>query len=176
MTLNELQRSQTSTLRNRITKNWAEVVYSVERTRACVSGEIHLFELHAVSQPELAELALVGYTLFEQGRYVQARDVFEGLSALDPNDGYYRSALGAIALAIGDAEGACRHCDEALRLNPSDRSARINRAEARLRQGKLREAKEDLDLATQAGNGSADPLMRRVAALAAATRSRVDSK
>ena len=76
-----------------------------------------------VSTPDLLQQAMQGFQMYEQGRYDEARVIFQELSALDPKEGYYRTALGATLLAVDDLDESLVHFNEAIRLNDADTAA-----------------------------------------------------
>ncbi|MGH9903048.1 MAG: hypothetical protein ACRD68_14675, partial [Pyrinomonadaceae bacterium] len=51
---------------------------------------------------EMRLVADVGFALAEQGREREAITVFEGLAALAPATAYFRAALGALWLRLGE--------------------------------------------------------------------------
>ncbi len=146
----------------------ASTLYSPERVSAWVRGEITLAELSAVSAAEMLEMAVIGYSMYEQGRYDDARVIFDALCALDPREAYYRTALGAVYLARENLEKAEALFNEAIRLNPKEIAAFVNRGEVYLRQGKILEAARDFKRAVDLDPENRDPLTRRARLLAAA--------
>jgi len=146
----------------------ASTLYSPERVSAWVRGEITLAELSAVSGAEMLEMAVIGYSMYEQGRYDDARVIFDALCALDPREAYYRTALGAVYLARENLEKAEALFQEAIRLNPKEIAAFVNRGEVYLRQGKILEAARDFKRAVDLDPENRDPLTRRARLLAAA--------
>lgn len=145
-----------------------ETLYTPERVAAWVRGEITLAELSAVSGPEMLEMAVVGYSMYEQGRYEDARVIFSGLCALDPKEGYYRTALGAVYLALDDLRRAEDMFNQAVRLNDREIASYVNRGEVYLRQGKILEAAKDFKRAVDLDPHSRDPITQRARVLAAA--------
>jgi len=104
-----------------------------------------------LSLEQLASIAALGYNLYEQGKYADAQIMFEGLTAVDPNNYSGYAGLGAIALAneppaLDDAIAYLRH---AATLNPNDPTVRANLGEALLRQGNLEEAAEEFEKALE---------------------------
>lgn len=146
----------------------ASTLYSPERVSAWVRGEITLAELSAVSGAEMLEMAVIGYSMYEQGRYDDARVIFDALCALDPREAYYRTALGAVYLARENLEKAEALFNEAIRLSPKEIAAYVNRGEVYLRQGKILEAARDFKRAVDLDPENRDPLTRRARLLAAA--------
>ena len=74
---------------NQVTPNWEQILYTPERITAWIKGEISLKDLHAISGPEMLEMAIIGFQMYEQAKYEEARIIFEGLTALDPKDPHY---------------------------------------------------------------------------------------
>ena len=120
-----------------------------------------------LSGPEMLERAMQGFRLYEDGQFEEARAVFTDLVRMDPSEGYYQTALGAIALAEEDLDGSLTHLDEALRLNPEDSSALVNRGEVHLRLGNILEGTRDFARAVELDPENKDPLTERARILAA---------
>lgn len=120
------------------------------------------------SGAEMLELAMQGFQLYEQGLYSEAKAIFTRLSELDPNQGYFHTALGAVYLAEEDLERAGQHLNRALALDRRDTSALVNRGEVFLRLGKLLEATKDFARVVALDPESKDPLTLRARMLAAA--------
>jgi tetratricopeptide (TPR) repeat protein len=125
-------------------------------------------DAHSMSPPEMLEFALKGYQAYEQERYDDARTIFERLIRLDPSEGYYHTALGAISLAVDELDDALEQFNEALRLNPTDSPALVNRGEVHLRLGNLMAAAQDFSRVVSMDPENKDPLTERARLLAAA--------
>ena len=147
---------------------WKKALYAPERVAKFVKGEMTLQELHGITGPEMLEMAVTGYTMYEQGQYKQAKVIFDGLSSLDPKEAYYRTALGAVHLAEGNLDEALRVLDEAIKLDTKDLAAFVNRGEAHLRKGDIIKAAHDFKKAIALDPTGKDPLTRRAKALSAA--------
>jgi tetratricopeptide (TPR) repeat protein len=147
---------------------WKQALYAPERVAKFVKGEMTLQELHGITGPEMMEMAVTGFTMYEQGQYKQAKVIFEGLSSLDPSEGYYRTALGAVHLAEGNLDAAVKVLDEAVGLDSKDLAAYVNRGEAFLRKGEIIKAAQDFKQAITLDPQGKDPLTRRARALSAA--------
>jgi tetratricopeptide (TPR) repeat protein len=150
------------------TPDWEHILYTPERVAKWIRGEISLQELTAVSGAEMMEMAVIGFSLYEQGRYDKARVIFEALAELDPKEGYYRTALGAIYLAEEELEPAEKMFTLAIKLNDQEIASYVNRGEVYLRQGKILEAAHDFKRAIKLDPDNRDPLTRRARVLAAA--------
>ncbi|MGI5863537.1 MAG: tetratricopeptide repeat protein [Myxococcales bacterium] len=149
-------------------KRWKEILYTEDRIKQFLQGEMTLAELDGLSGPEMMEMAITGFSMYEQGRYREAKVIFEGLSALDPTESYYRTAIGAVYLAQEQLDEALEQFDKALKLNDKDTAALVNRGEVRLRKGLLVDAAEDFKRAVDLDPENKDPLSLRARALAAA--------
>lgn len=152
----------------KITKNWEQVLYAPERVERWLKGEMTLQDLNAISGPEMLEMAVIGFSLYEQGKYNEARVIFQGLSTLDPKEGYYRTALGAVYLAQENLDDAERCFNLAIELNPKEIASYVNRGEVYLRKGKLLPAAYDFKKAVELDPENKDPLSTRARILAAA--------
>lgn len=121
------------------------------------------------SGKELLPVATLGHTLYTEGQYAKSRVIFEGLAALDPQEAYYKTALGALHLAENRADEALEVLDEALALDGDDLAALVHRGEAYLRKDDPIRAARDFRRAIELDPQGTDPLSRRARALAAAT-------
>lgn len=151
-----------------VTPDWDKVLYAPERVEKWLKGEITLQELNAISGPEMLEMAVIGFSMYEQGRYEEAKVIFQGLCTLDPKEGYYRTALGAVYLAQEDLDNALDMFNQAISLNDKEIASFVNRGEVYLRQGKIIEAAHDFKAAVDLDPENKDPLSHRARILAAA--------
>ena len=117
-------------------------------------------------KPDPLVSAMEAFLLYEEGRYDEARVVFETLAEQDPKEGYYRTALGAICLAMDGLDHALEYFNQALRLNPEDTAALINRGEVHLRLGNTRDAARDFARVVELDPDHRDPLTQRAQVLA----------
>jgi Flp pilus assembly protein TadD len=125
--------------------------------------------------PEMLERAMEGFQLYESGEYEDARLIFEELCERDPNEAYYRTALGAIFLAEDELDPALENFNQALELNPKDSAALVNRGEVFLRLGSIMEAAQDFARAVDLDPENKDPLTMRARLLAAAAIETVEA-
>ncbi len=149
-------------------KDWKKVLYTEDRVKKWAKGELTLAQLDGISGPEMLEMAVTGFAMYEQGRFREAKVIFDGLAALDPTESYYRTALGAVYLAQDKLDEAGEEFDAAIKLNAKDIAALVNRGEVRLRRGLLLEAAADFKAAVDLDPENKDPLSLRARALAAA--------
>ncbi len=96
-----------------------------------------------ISAIEVAAILQTGRTFFDQGRFADAKNMFEGLSVLDGRNPYVHGILGAIYQKEEKYDVALFHYDRALELYPEDTSSLTNRGEIHLKLGRFEEAAAD---------------------------------
>lgn len=157
------------------TPNWQKILYTDERKKAVQKGEMNLRDYHAISGPEMLQMALIGFRMYEQGKYTEAKTIFQGLIQLEPTEAYYFTALGAVYLAEEELDLARECFDSAIRLNPKEVAPFVNRGEVNLRSGKILEAAEDFAAAVALDPKFEDPLTQRARVLAAAALEMIEA-
>jgi tetratricopeptide (TPR) repeat protein len=146
-----------------------------EQKDKLLAGEISIGQMVGLTGPEMLEMAMQGFRLYEQGKYKDAKVVFEGLCDLDPAEAYYRTALGAIFLAEEDLQTALGLFNHALALNDKDSAALVNRGEVHLRLGNIVEGAQDFAKAVELDPENKDPLTMRARLLAAAALETIEA-
>ena len=121
-----------------------------------------------LSGPEMLERATEGFNLFQDGHFQESLAIFKRLSAMDPAETYFQTALGACYLALEDLDQAEAYFNRAIELDPTDITPFVNRGEVHLRQGKVMEAARDFNHAVSLDPEGKDPLSARARMLAAA--------
>jgi tetratricopeptide (TPR) repeat protein len=147
---------------------WAKELFTPERIEKWLRGEITLQELNAIAGAEMVAMAVIGFSLYEQGRYEEAEVVFRGLCALDPSEAYYETVLGAVFLAREDLDSAEACFNRAIQLDEKDIAPYVNRGELYLRKGRVIEAAYDFKSAVDLDPDRQNPLSQRARLLAAA--------
>jgi tetratricopeptide (TPR) repeat protein len=122
----------------------------------------------SISASEMLEMAALGYSMYEQGKYENAKVIFSGLCALDPRESYYRTALGAVYMVQDELDVAEQLFNAAIALNDREMASFVNRGEIHLRKGRIAEAAADFKAAVSLDPQNRDPLSRRARLLAAA--------
>ena len=140
-----------------------------EKLEQWIKGEITWAQVEGITMDQAYAFAELGYQLFEQGRYEDAQQIFEGLVIANPYDGYFHSVLGSIYARKDMHEEAVVEYTIALELDDEDLQSYVNRAELLLQHGEFEFAMEDLKEAIQLDPESEDPAGIRARALAAAT-------
>ncbi len=151
-----------------VTRDYEKLLYTPERQAKLQKGELSLRDYHAISGPEMLQMALIGFRMYENGKYSEAETVFNGLIALEPREAYYYTALGAVYLAQEQFERAKHNFDMAVTFNPKELAAFVNRGEVHLRLGNIMEAAQDFKAAVDLDPSGKDPLTIRARVLAAA--------
>jgi tetratricopeptide (TPR) repeat protein len=85
------------------------------------------------------------YLLHTEGRYQESLALFEGLLDIYPDDLYYRDAVSALHLRLGQPEEAVRQASIVIESEPTYANAFVRRCEGYLLLGMSREAERDLE-------------------------------
>ena len=117
-----------------------------------------------------AALLQTGFRFYQQGRFVEARNIFEGLAVLDENNAYVHGILGSIYQKAGDDDAAISSYSTAIRLFGKDVSSLVNRGELFLKTGKFQEAAEDFANAIKLDPSRKNPASNRARLLVAITQ------
>lgn len=150
------------------------VAWDPELIERFIVGEITLGELEGIPKKAQYEYAEIGYRYLQQGNRQRAEKIFRGLSALDPYDAYFHTALGVIAQQEQDLDAAVAHYSRALEIHPRSPVARANRGEVLLQKGQLAKAVEDLTLAGQCDPKYEYESTRRARVLAKAVQEQLE--
>lgn len=141
------------------------VARSPKRLKQFMSGAITLGELEGIDKKTQYQIAKTGHTFLAEGKLEKAKQVYEGLLALDPYDAYFHTAVGSVAYQSKDLEAAILAFDKALEINPFFATALAHRGEIRLSNGDLNGAIEDLIKAVDTDPKSEQPATQRARAL-----------
>lgn len=131
--------------------------------------ELRLAEVFKIDANEVAALLLAGHTLYEQGRLEDAKNIFEGLMALDARNPYLNGILGAIYQKQNKDEIAIAFYDAALNLFPEDVHSLTSRGEIYLNLGKFDKAAADFKRAIDLDPKWKHPAANRARLLAGLT-------
>ncbi|HZH03106.1 MAG TPA: type III secretion protein [Myxococcaceae bacterium] len=142
--------------------------YTAEELEKLAGGEVSLKELSGVTDAEVLKIAETGYSMFQSGRFKEARVIFTGLIALAPDVSYFRTLLGCVHLAESNPEQALTLFDEALLLNPNDTVALVHRGEMYILSGKIDEGAQDIAAVVRLDPEGKSPATYRARAVAAA--------
>lgn len=175
MSDNKEEKANGTEIVDAVTPNWQKLLYTDERAQAVRDGTMNLRDFHAISGPEMLQMALIGFRMYEQGKYGEAKTIFGGLITLEPSEAYYHTALGAVYLAEEELDAARRYFNNAIALNPKEVAPYVNRGEVNLRDGKILEAAEDFAKAVELDPKFEDPLTQRARVLAAAALEMIEN-
>jgi tetratricopeptide (TPR) repeat protein len=137
---------------------------------AYLADEIDLRAAVGLDDQDLHALRTLGHGYLENGRFGDACVVFEGLVEVDADSAWAHAALGAAYQNLDQEEEALAEYDEALRLDPGEMTALVNRGELRITAGRAEEGIEDLAAAAECDPSTDDAQANRARALLAATR------
>ena len=137
---------------------------TARKLRAFARGEATWAEVEGMTFEEAKAIAQVGCDLAGAGRLDEARILFEGLVAGNPQDSASRAALGTVYQKLGRLQEALTEYGAALERDPGNPVALVNRGELYLRQGN-RQGFTDLAQAVEVDPGGASVAGRRARAL-----------
>jgi tetratricopeptide (TPR) repeat protein len=149
--------------------NDIETSLTQENMEKFVMGDASLAQLMGITVDQTYKIAEHAYTLFQQGRIREARQIFEALTIQNPIDGYMHFMLGAIYWKLDMPEEAVEEYGTAISLNPKNIAAYTNRGEILLQHGEFEDALDDLRMAISLDKKGDDPFALRARALASAT-------
>jgi predicted Zn-dependent protease len=98
------------------------------------------------SREEIYYIAERAHHLYRQGRFNDAGVLFEGLTAIDPDNLYCRKALAAVYMALNEYRIALHHLTAVLSRDRFDAEAVAGRCEALIAIKDLASAHRDLQL------------------------------
>jgi tetratricopeptide (TPR) repeat protein len=96
------------------------------------------------SREEIYYISERAHHLYRQGRFDDAGILFEGLTAIDPENVYCRKALAAVYMALKEYGIALRHLSAVLSRDRFDTEALAGRCEALIAMKELAPARRDL--------------------------------
>ncbi len=103
-------------------------------------SDINWTDILGWGNEELEDLRFVAYSYIKQGIYDVALTIFNALAVLTPQTAYDLQTIGALHLQLGNGLKALDHLDRALKLDPSNLAAQLNRAKALLSLGYKQQA------------------------------------
>lgn len=115
------------------------------------NGLISLKESYAPDDEELETIYALGYNLFTCCRYLDAKDIFIGLTAYAPYTSHYWRALGAVNQQIKNCPEAIAAYDMAIANDETDIVSYVYRAESQILSGNINKGIKDLQDAIDLG-------------------------
>jgi tetratricopeptide (TPR) repeat protein len=143
--------------------------FNPENIKRFFKGEMTLAQIMGVTLDEAYALAEYAYTMFEQGRTREARQIVESLVVQNPKDAYLHTLLGAIYWKLDMPEEAVEEYGYAIEMDPNNIPALTNRGEILLQHGEMDTALDDLKAAIELDPAGKHPSAARARALATAT-------
>lgn len=148
---------------------------SADELKTLINSGGSLKDVFNLSDVELTSLMMIGYDLFNQGKYEDSRVIFQGLEALGHDDPFVFTALGTIAARKNELDVAQEYFNRAIDGDPEDMVALTNRAEIFLKKNCFEEAASDLQKAIELDPDEESTLSSRARVLAMVTRELMDS-
>lgn len=132
-----------------------------------LAGKKSVAELLGLERDHVSILGELAYLYYGEGRYDEARTLFEGLLSLEPANAYFCRALGAVYQRLGTHDLALRYYQRSVKLNEQEAETWANMGEVLLLEGQTDRGVTCLEKADQlyrARQGAA-PQHRRVQAI-----------
>jgi Flp pilus assembly protein TadD len=126
-----------------------------------VDRKITLVEALGLSPNVVEMFAILGSQCYEQGRYKDARSMFQAAASLDDNSYLGHAGLGALALVEEDLDGALVSLRRAYELNAKDPAVCGNLGEVLLRKGQAEDAVRYLGESAALDSGHINPYANR---------------
>ncbi|MBI2372661.1 MAG: tetratricopeptide repeat protein [Deltaproteobacteria bacterium] len=120
-----------------------------------------LSDFVSATPEQLAALRMVAYSMLENGRYEEARGIFESVVAVDPEDPYAMAGVGAAEMARRRPDVALEWYERALGHDPSHLPSLLGKAEAELTKGQVDQALGTFKKLFEVSEGSNDPIVSR---------------
>ncbi|MCW5964410.1 MAG: tetratricopeptide repeat protein [Bryobacterales bacterium] len=130
-----------------------------------IAGEQPLNVFLGLSQEQIQAFAALGFSSYQQGRTDEAREIFEGLIALDSTSYFGWAGLGAIELTEDNLEAAEQSLLSAVQRNGTDTTVLANLGEVYLRKGEAAKATGYLQKALALDPDGLDPATNRARAI-----------
>ena len=112
-----------------------------------MTEDLKLVQRLGMTSRQEAALLQIGFQFYQQGRFADAKNVFEGLAILDEKNAYVHGILGSLYQREGKVEAAISSYTTAILLFDQDMDSHVNRGELFLKLGKFQEAAEDFAIA-----------------------------
>jgi predicted Zn-dependent protease len=122
------------------------------------------------SEADLEKIAGLAAALCEEGRWESALKLWAGLVSLQPGRAEFWSALGATLTRMGRHEEAIPVLTLALRMDPTDTAALVNRGECYIATAQIEAAVADLEAVIRRDMTETDPVAHRTRQLVYALR------
>jgi Flp pilus assembly protein TadD len=126
-----------------------------------LNGKTTLAGALGLSAGVVEVFAVLGSQCYEQGRYQDARTMFQAAIALDHSSYLGHAGLGAVCLVEDDLDGALSSLQRAYELNTKDPAVCGNLGEACLRQSRQAEAVRYLREAAALDSTHSNPFANR---------------
>jgi tetratricopeptide (TPR) repeat protein len=143
---------------------------------AFLRGTKSFGELIGLTAREAYAISAFGHNFMEQNRFAEAEAIFTGLMVLAPKDPYHHVSLAALFQRQGLSREAVAEYGVALKLEPDNLDALLNRGELQLVLGRVKEGIEDLVKALKkSAPFDRSPRLQRARLMCAATQKAITS-
>lgn len=138
----------------------------VQRVLERLSAGDPLPQALGFSEEDVRQIETLAVLLYQEGKLESALRLLQGLVSLHVDRAAYWSALGAVLTRMERHEEAIPVLTLALRMDPNDTAALVNRGECYIALGRAEEAGADLERAIELDPKETDPASNRARQLA----------
>jgi len=124
-------------------------------------GKYSLKELGNLSDEDVQGMLQMAWMFYGHGKLESAEVILKGVAAIDPDNKFVYSALGALYCRQGKNEEAVEALDKAVFLNPDDISVYVNLGEVLFKMGRVEEAAKNFNKVLALDPEKKDPAANR---------------
>jgi len=126
-----------------VSPNPGRMKYVTELLHAFSNRKISFAGLVGLEQKKIKQVAEMGYVKLRHGRFEEARKIFEVLTFIDHKNFFHHLALAGAYQKLKKYVDAIFQYSEAIKIDPKNLNAFVNRGEVYLRNRNYRRAAED---------------------------------
>ncbi|NOT48440.1 MAG: hypothetical protein HOP17_11915 [Acidobacteria bacterium] len=139
--------------------------YFADRLEKVATGQATIAQAAGITKDALYKIAERAYQLLNQGKLVEAKQIYEGLVAADPFDSVFHCHLGAVLWRSVEVDRAFEEYDAAVRYNFANTDALAGRGELLVARGEIEKGIDDLSRALENDPNCSRPSTQRARAL-----------
>jgi tetratricopeptide (TPR) repeat protein len=135
-------------------------------TELIVEEQLKLGRLFSLTASDLYRIAEVGYQKLASGNLEEAKKIYAGLVAADPDDSVFNCHLATVYHRLEDLDQSLAYYTRSIELNRKNVDALVGRGQLYLKRGEVEEAIKDFQSAVEIDpEGSKPSVLRAVTIL-----------
>jgi tetratricopeptide (TPR) repeat protein len=141
-----------------------------------LKGDVTLAQVTGLDRRKLYEIANVAFQMLNSGKLEEAKTIYRGLVAADPNDSVFHCHLAATQHRMGEIDEALAGYEQALALNHTNIDSLVGRGEILYMRGEFTTALTDLRRAIELDPRGQRPSTQRARALVLALKEALEKQ